>query len=189
VLADEARFVSLAEIIRSRPPAVQSVPTVGASVPDRCAPESVEPSAPEPDPALEARGVAEVAALPAAEPSGPESASAVRAARLFRAALADAFDALAAELAAALASDVLGRELQLSACDIESIARRLIAERCADEPLSVRVSPADAGFACDLPIVADSRLRPGDAVLVCRNGEIDARLAVRFAHVVAAVAP
>ena len=188
MLADEARFVSLAEIIRSRPPAVQSVPTVGASVPDRCAPESVEPSAPEPDPALEARGVAEVAAR-TAEPSGPESASAVRAARLFRAALADAFDALAAELAAALASDVLGRELQLSACDIESIARRLIAERCADEPLSVRVSPADAGFACDLPIVADSRLRPGDAVLVCRNGEIDARLAVRFAHVVAAVAP
>ena len=95
----------------------------------------------------------------------------------------------AEQAAAALASDVLGRELQLSACDIESIARRLIAERCADEPLSVRVCPADAGFACDLPIVADSRLRPGDAVLVCRNGEIDARLAVRFAHVVAAVAP
>lgn len=178
MLAGEARFVSLAEIIRSRPPAVQSVPTLAAPVPDRCAPEPVAPSSPAPE-----------SAVPVAEPAGLESASAVRAARLFRAALADAFDALAADLAAALASDVLGRELRLSACDIASIARRLIAERWADEPLSVRVSPADVGFACDLPIVGDSQLRPGDAVLVCRNGEIDARLAVRFAHVIAAVAP
>jgi hypothetical protein len=189
VLADDARFVSLAEIIRSRPLAVQIGPTTVALVLERGAPETVEFSPPEPDSVLETRAVVEVARLPVAEPAGPETASAVRAARLFRAALADAFDALAAELAAALASDVLGRELQLSACDIASIARRLIAERCADEPLSVRVCPADAGFGCDLPIVADPQLRPGDAVLVCRNGEIDARLAVRFAHVVAAVAP
>jgi flagellar biosynthesis/type III secretory pathway protein FliH len=111
----------------------------------------------------------------------------MREARLFRAALADAFDALAAELIRALAADVLGRELKLAPVDVALLARRLVAERRADEPLALRVCPADAHIACELPLIPDPELQPGDAVLVCRNGEIDARLTIRLAQVLAAV--
>lgn len=188
MLAGEARFVSLAEIIRSRPVSFQGPAAAEVPVADLRPPPELRTSPPSPQPASEPRPAA-AATLRAAEPAGPEAAAAVREARLFRAALADTFDALAVDLVRALAGDVLGRELRLGAIDIEAIARRLIAERHADEPLSVRVSPADAHIVCELPVVADPHLGPGDAVLVCRHGEIDARLTVRFAHVIAAVTP
>jgi hypothetical protein len=188
VHAGEARFVSLAEFIRSRSLPPPGVVSAGAQVGESSVPaEPLSTPSVRPGPELEPR--AAPAALSIVEPAGPESASAVRAARLFGAALADTFDELAADLVRALAADVLGRELQLTAIDVATIARRLIAERRSDEPLSLRVCPADAEFACELPLIADPGLGPGDAVLVCRNGEIDARLAVRLAHVIAAVTP
>lgn len=173
--AGDARFVSLAEIIRSRPPASETLP-VRAQLPERDAPQPAVRETSSPAPAI---------APPAARaPAGPsESGAAIREARMFRAALADAFAALTVELVCDFAAAVLGRELRLAPPDIEQLARQIIAERRADEPLSLRVCPADALVACDLPVVSDPELQPGDAVLVCRNGDIDARLAVRLAQV------
>jgi flagellar biosynthesis/type III secretory pathway protein FliH len=116
-----------------------------------------------------------------------ESARAIREARLFRAALADTFDAIVADLVRRLAAEVVSRELRLAPVDVEGLTRRLIAEQQADEPVSLRVSPADAHISCELPLVADASLQPGDAVLICRSGEVDARLAVRLANVLNAV--
>jgi flagellar biosynthesis/type III secretory pathway protein FliH len=113
--------------------------------------------------------------------------AALREARLFHAALADAFAAILADLLRELATDVVGRELRLAGVDIEGLARRLIAERAADGPLRLRVAPAQARVACDLPVVVDPTLQPGDAVLECRNGEIDARLSVRLERLLANV--
>lgn len=169
---DEGGFVSLADILRSRPPAFPSAQPEPAVT--ECVPVVV--LAPEVRPA-------------AARDDLPDGAAALRAARLFRAGLADAFDALTADLVRALAREVLGRELRLSPVDIEGIARQLI-EQCFDqEPLRLRVAPADAGVACDLPVAADSELEPGDAILECRSGDIDARLRVRLASVLAKVEP
>lgn len=169
--AGNAHFVSLAELIRSRPSAAEAQAPVFAAAPATV----LEQPAPQPP-----------AAVPAPSESC-ESPDALRAARLFRAALADAFDAVLAELTRELAAAVLGRELQLAPVDLEALARRLIAERRSDEPLCLRVAPSDAGIACELPVVADPELRAGDAVLVCRSGEINARLAVRLAGVLAAL--
>jgi flagellar biosynthesis/type III secretory pathway protein FliH len=118
-----------------------------------------------------------------------ESAVAAREARFFRAALADVFAAILAQLVRDVADEVLARELHLEAAAIELIARRLIAERLADEPLRLHVAPSDAQVSCTLPVVADACLQPGDAILVCRNGTIDARLAVRLSAVVSRLAP
>jgi Flagellar assembly protein FliH len=170
VPAGNAHFVSLAELIRSRPSAAEAQPVVFATAP--------------------ANVLEQPALQPPTVPAPSESSElpdALRAARLFRAALADAFDARLAELTRELAAAVLGRELQLAPVDLEALARRLIAERRADEPLCLRVAPPDAGIACELPVVADPELRAGDAVLVCRSGDINARLAVRLAGVLAAL--
>jgi hypothetical protein len=114
-----------------------------------------------------------------------DCATALRDARLFRAALADAFEARLVKLVGAFAEDVLGRELRLEGIDLAAIARRIIGERRSEEPVRLRVAPADALIACDIPIVADARLQPGDAILECASGAIDARLHVRLAAVLA----
>jgi hypothetical protein len=108
-------------------------------------------------------------------------------AKLFGAALADAFDMLLPELVRGLAAEVLGRELRLAAVDLEALARRLIAERLAQGPVRLRVAPSEANVICELPVVTDPALRPGDVVLECRSGDIDARLRTRLAAVLAAV--
>jgi hypothetical protein len=186
VLAAEGGFVSLAEIIRSRPITLRAALGAESLAAEPGAPAE-QPAAPDPvrESTAQTSSSAALVALLGAQAASPETAAAARDARLFRAALADSFDVLAAKLIGALAADVLGRELQLGAVAIETIVRRLIAERSADEPLSVRLCPADAQIDCELPVVADPGLESGDAVLVCRNGEIDARLALRFAHVLA----
>jgi hypothetical protein len=119
---------------------------------------------------------------------GASEAGALRAARFFQAALADAFDLQLAGLVRDIAAEVVGRELRLAPADIGEIARRLLAEYAAEEPLRLHVSPGDVAFACALPIVVDPALAPGDAVLECRSGDIDARLAVRLAGVSAELA-
>jgi hypothetical protein len=187
----EPHFVTLAELIRARPPAVAALtgerPAPQTAGLQTAASPIAPPSTPARNGAAESLAGAPEAGVPVRPGAPCDAAEAAREARLFRAVLADAFDALAAELIRALAADVLGRELQLAPVDVALLVRRLVAERRADDPLAVRVCPADADLACELPVVADPELRPGDAVLVCRNGEIDARLAVRLEHVLAAV--
>jgi hypothetical protein len=122
-------------------------------------------------------------------PCGCAIAGALREARLFRAALADALELEVERLAAALAVEVLGRELQLGGCELEAIAKRLVAERRSDEPLRLRVAPGDAHISCGLPVVGDVALALGDAILECRSGEIDASLRIRLAAIQMAEQP
>jgi len=170
-------FVSLADLLCSggdaAPPLVEALPVSDAERAPALGAGESPPNARD--------------GLPGAE--SVESAAAVRAARLFHAALGDAFDTLAAQLARDLACEVLMRELQLAPADVAALASRLLNERSAQEPLRLRVAPADAHIACDLPVVADPRLQAGDAVLECRSGEIDARLTVRLSAILAKVTP
>lgn len=156
----EAPFISLAALLRQPNDAQEPVPAI------------------EPAPAC--------SLVVAARPTAPDLDEALRAARCFRAALADALDARLEDLLRDLASDVLARELMLAPADIAAILRRLIDERTADGPLCVRVAAEDAALPCALPLVVDPALRPGDAVLVCAHGSIDARLGVRLADILEA---
>ncbi len=166
-----------------------SGPMMFESLPPRAVPSGVVPSHARLSEAPPSAVAAPDGPRPQAPASGvmSEPSALLSEVRLFRSALADALDEHAATLIRRLAADVLGRELQLAPVDVAYLARRLVAERLADEPIRLRVAPADAGFACDVPVVADACLNPGDAVLECRSGAIDARLGVRLADVLAAV--
>lgn len=118
-----------------------------------------------------------------------EYGAVLREARLFQAALADAFESRLASIARSLAVEVLGRELLLAPAELATLARRLLDEASAEGPLCLRVAPADADIACQVRLVTDPGLQPGDAVLECREGDIDARLRVRLDNVLAAVGP
>jgi hypothetical protein len=165
VHAADADFISLADLLRSAPPA------------PRHASPAVEPL----EPAVPAESLGAAATSAAGSGCACEYAGALRDARIFRAALADAFAALTADLIERFGTDVLGRELRLAPADLEAIAGRLLLERRTDEPLRLRVAAADAGTACDIPVVVDPLPTAGDAVLECRSGDIDARLPVRLA--------
>lgn len=103
--------------------------------------------------------------------------------RRVRAALADAVQAALADLLTDIAAGVLGRELQLKACDLGAIVGRAL-ERYGDvTPVCVRVHPDDAGAVDGYPIRSDSSLRRGDAIIEVQSGTIDARLGVRLDRV------
>lgn len=105
--------------------------------------------------------------------------------RLFHARVIEAVEAAVETLVADIAADVLGRELRLDPVDIEQIVDRALQRFAAEEPLRVRVHSDDAGrLNCGIPVVADMRLRPGDAVIELRNGSADASLGVRLAALV-----
>ncbi len=185
--ADEAGFVSLADVLRSGSPTPtpRRTPAHVDGLPgDALANvKPIETEAVPPDSALtETRD-------PVRAPCGCAVAGALREARLFRAALADALELQVERLAAALALEVLGRELQLGPCDLQAIAKRLVAERRCEEPLRLRVAPGDAHISCGLPVVGDAGLASGDAILECRNGEIDASLRIRLAAIQMAELP
>ena len=118
-------------------------------------------------------------------------ADAVREARLFRARLADAFDDAVPRLLRELASDVLARELRLAPCDLAAIVARVAG---GAPVVRVRVAACDAvrGVAlprgCDVAVVQDAALAPGDAVVELAGGALDARLGVRLAAVLEAFA-
>ncbi len=100
--------------------------------------------------------------------------------RVARMASIEAFERAAAALLRAFADDVLARELALQPADVSAIARRLIEASRSDEPVGVRVAPADvAAMECDLPVLGDASLGPGDVVLAVRDGVLDARFHVR----------
>ncbi|GAC1415054.1 MAG: hypothetical protein NVSMB5_03800 [Candidatus Velthaea sp.] len=131
--------------------------------------------------------VIEAAAIAQAPVCEPETRDALRAARVFHATLADAFDALLARLVRDLCAEILARELNLQPVEVSGIAQRLLVERAHDGPLRLHVATADAHVACGVPVVVDRSLQPGDAVLECANGSVDARLGIRLADLMAAV--
>jgi flagellar assembly protein FliH len=127
---------------------------------------------------------------PAATPAG---AVAERDVRLFRARLADAFDVARDSLAREFAYAVLGRELMLAPPDLAALAERILAEHPDARPLRLRVAPGDAAVlgaraGALPPLVADAALAPGDAIVEFAAGSIDARLGVRLAAVLDALA-
>jgi flagellar biosynthesis/type III secretory pathway protein FliH len=111
-------------------------------------------------------------------------ANMLRELRLFHARIIEGVDAAVETLAHDIASEVLGRELHLAHANIAAIVDRALRRYFADEPLRVRVHPDEAPMlSCALPVVADERLRSGDAVIELRCGSVDATLGVRLAAV------
>jgi hypothetical protein len=151
-----AEFVSLAELL---------VPPVA------------QPPPPAPPPMV-------VADPPAAQATPDEILAALRDARLFGARLRDALHDARDALLAALAADVLVRELRAAPCDLEALL-----QRCAAlvPVVRVRVAPEDANRVHGFPVVADQTLLPGDAIVEVAGGAIDARLGTRLADVLAAL--
>ncbi len=129
---------------------------------------------------------------PLVDERASDIAAALHDARLFRARLADAFDAAVAHLLRELASDVLARELRLEPCDLAVLVRRV----CERAPVvRVRVAAGDvaridaASFSCArVPVVEDSTLAGGDVIVELAGGALDARLGVRLATVLEAIA-
>ena len=122
--------------------------------------------------------------LAQAEPaeSAADEIGLLREMRLFRARVIEATEAAVETLVADIAADVLARELLLAPADVETIVDRALQRFLADEPLRVRVHAGDVpNVHCDVPLVADETLRPGDAVIELRTGTIDATLGVRLA--------
>jgi flagellar biosynthesis/type III secretory pathway protein FliH len=101
---------------------------------------------------------------------------------LARLAALEAFDRAAPRLLAALAQNVLGRELELAPADLRTLVAQLRRDFAAAEPVAVLLAPSEAGCRIDgLPVRADPALCAGDIVLEVRDGEIDARFALRRA--------
>lgn len=110
--------------------------------------------------------------------------------RLFHARIIEAAEAAVDALVSGIAADVLGRELVLAPAEIEAIVDRALQRLSADEPLRVRVHADDVPrLQCGVPVVADSRLRRGDAMIELRTGTADVSLGVRLSALVRAATP
>lgn len=101
--------------------------------------------------------------------------------RLFRAHIEEAARTAVQTIVTDVAASVLARELELAPADITAIVERIIAEYFTEEPLRVRVNPGEVEhLRCDLPVLGDESLLPGDAVLELRNGFAIATLGARL---------
>jgi len=115
-----------------------------------------------------------------------EKASAVEIAlsdaRLLRSHLREAIDEALDALLADIASEVVGRELQLLPAHIEQIVAAAIERYRYETPVRVRVNPEDAADVTDLALelICDEKLKRGDAMLELREGAIDLTLGVRL---------
>ena len=77
--------------------------------------------------------------------------------------------------------------------DDAAIAARILAEHPQAQPLRMRIAPGDAFALGTLavalpPVVCDATLAPGDAIVELASGTVDARLGVRLAVVLDALA-
>ncbi len=132
---------------------------------------------------------------PAATPQDSEfdecfqaGADALRDVRTFRARVTEGVASAVETVLADVAVDVLARELQLAPASIDVIVERALQRYFSEAPMRVRVHPAQAdALTCSVPVVADERLREGDAVIELRCGCVDAGLGARLAGVLAAL--
>ncbi len=105
---------------------------------------------------------------------------------LLRLAALEAFDRARARLLESLARDVLARELMLAPADLDALAARALRAFAESEPLALVVAPADAErVSSPLPVRVDPALVAGDLLVAVRDGEIDARFALRLAEATA----
>jgi hypothetical protein len=86
----------------------------------------------------------------------------------------------AREVLAALAHDVLGRELQLSPVDLDAFVASALVAYGAARPVALRVAPGTPLADGVLPVRPDAALERGDLVLETPDGEIDLRIATRL---------
>ncbi len=162
-----AEFVTLAELLRPRAPAVDAGEPAGDGAPP--------PSAPD------AEAGATVDASLASRPADDEAfRNALRDARLFRARLADALDEAVPRLLRELAVRVVARELRLAPCDIEAIVRDVVRRAPA---VCIRVAPGESACVREVAVVPDDALDAGDAIVELHGGAVDARLGARIAVV------
>ncbi|HEX3551037.1 MAG TPA: hypothetical protein VHT53_11705 [Candidatus Elarobacter sp.] len=133
----------------------------------------------EPPPAVEAPAASdgEPAVASAEQPDSDVVRDALRDARLFRAKLADAFDEALPRLLRELAVRVLARELRLAPCDLERIARDVLALAPA---IRIRLAHGDSATIPGAPVVRDGALETGDAIVELDGGAVDARLGTRL---------
>jgi len=105
---------------------------------------------------------------------------------LLRLAALEAFERARGRMLEILAREVLARELMLAPADLEALAARALRTFAESEPLALVVAPADAArVSSPLPVRIDPSLVAGDLVIAVRDGEIDARFALRLAEAVA----
>jgi hypothetical protein len=105
-----------------------------------------------------------------------------------RLAAREAFERSTARLLAALADDVLARELRLAECDLAALAARVLAAAGAVEPVALVVGEFAAGELAEagLPIRHDAALGPADLIVEVRDGTLESPLAFRLAGALAA---
>jgi flagellar biosynthesis/type III secretory pathway protein FliH len=123
-------------------------------------------------------------------PIATEPDETIRAVRRFRAGLADALDAGVQRLLAAIAREVLARELRLGAAEVGAIVSSALNRFAGETILAVRAHPADldALAGVELARITDDALQPGDILLQLRSGTIDLTLAARLEAVLAVCA-
>lgn len=123
-------------------------------------------------------------------PSGWAAAPVVEELARMRLAAREAFERGTVRLLAALADDVLARELRLADCDLAALAARVLAAAGAAEPVvlvvgeSAAVQLAEVG----LPVRRDAALGPGDLIVEVRDGSLESPFAFRLAGALAASA-
>jgi len=99
-----------------------------------------------------------------------------------RVAVVEAYERSAASLLAALARDVLARELLLAPADLDALVASALASFAASEPVGLAVSASDATarLRTSLPVRVDPALRPGDVILELKDGALESSLAFRL---------
>ena len=142
-------------------------------------------AAAEPPPVAESVPVQGVAAIPPASVAGCGvefvHAEVHSGLTLVRLAAFEAFERAKMSLLAALAQEVLGRELALAPADVEALVAR--AGECFREfePLSITLSAADAArVGTSLPTFADASLEAGDVVIAVRDGAFESLFRFRL---------
>ncbi len=130
------------------------------------------------------------------EPARPEIPPEVRAAldgalreyagelRRAVAAARESLERGARDVLAALARDVLARELALEPADLDALVAGALAAYGAARPVALRVARGTALADGLLPVHHDAALERGDLVLETPDGEIDLRIATRLSALV-----
>lgn len=121
----------------------------------------------------------------AADPCADGATELLEELSLARLAALEAYDRAVPRLLAALADDVLGRELALASADLGRLAAELRARFAREEPVALVIAPTESLAECSLPIHRDPALHAGDLILEVRDGEVDARFRLRRAAAVA----
>lgn len=138
-------------------------------------PEIVEENLAAPDSLLP------IDATPVSDELAVEQRALLRDMRIFRARMAEAVEEAVETLAGDIATQVLGRELELARANIGAITKRALQRFAAEEPLRVRAHPDEVELLdCGVQVVADDSLLHGDVVIELRTGTVDATLGTRL---------